>query len=194
LTSINPEPKPEPYDQLHKLMGACTGAMGGFFGLPAMMLELPVTTVVMLRSIAEIAHSEGEDLSAVETRLACLEVFALGGRSEEDDAADTGYYGIRLALAMPVASALRHLAAAGVSDNAPALLQLVAAISARFGVALTNKAAAQIVPLIGAGGAAMINVIFLDHFQSIAHGHFTIRRLERAYGAEIIRREYGRLG
>jgi EcsC protein family len=38
---------------------------------------LPASTVIMLRSIADIACSEGEDMSDPETALACVEVFAL---------------------------------------------------------------------------------------------------------------------
>jgi hypothetical protein len=59
-----------------------SGAIGGAFGLTALAVELPLSTAIMLRSIADIARSEGEDLTMVESRLACLEVFALGGRSD----------------------------------------------------------------------------------------------------------------
>jgi hypothetical protein len=38
-------------------------------------IELPVSTVIMLRSIADIARSEGEDLSDPR-RLPCVQVFA----------------------------------------------------------------------------------------------------------------------
>jgi hypothetical protein len=47
-----------------------------------------------------------------------------------------------------------------------------------------------VLPLIGAAGGALINTLFIDHFQSVARGHFTVRRLERKYGHEIIKREY----
>jgi len=43
------------------------------------VVELPISTAMMLRSIADIAHSQGEDLEDMEARLSCLEVFALGG-------------------------------------------------------------------------------------------------------------------
>jgi EcsC protein family len=46
---------------------------GGTFGLAALPVELPVSTTIMLRSIADIARSEGEDLSDPETALACVE-------------------------------------------------------------------------------------------------------------------------
>jgi hypothetical protein len=35
-----------------------------------------------------------------------------------------------------------------------------------------------------------VNLIFMSHFQRVAQGHFTIRRLERLYGPALVRRHY----
>ena len=35
-----------------------------------------------------------------------------------------------------------------------------------------------------------MNYAFIDHFQEIARAHFTVRRLERRYGKEEVRRVY----
>lgn len=181
-------------DAYHRGLVATTGAIGGGFGLLALMVELPITTTIMLRSIAEVARSQGEDLSRTEARLACMEVFALGGHAETDDAAETGYYGIRLALALSVSSTLAHVTEHGLTTaGAPLMVGMIRGISSRFGITLSEKAAAQAVPLIGAAGGAAINVIFLRHYQDMARGHFLVRRLERIYGAELIRAEYERL-
>ena len=51
----------------------------------------------------------------------------------------------------------------------------------------------QAVPIIGAAGGAAVNYAFAEHFQSLAFGHFTVRRLERVYGSELIQVEYKRL-
>ena len=51
---------------------------------------------------------------------------------------------------------------------------------------MSEKVAAQSVPVIGAVGGALINTVFMDHFQNMARGHFTVRRLERSYGASEI--------
>src|ERR1051326_2369487 len=48
---------------LHKALATASGAAGGAFGLAALPFELPVSTIIMLRSIADIARSEGEHLS-----------------------------------------------------------------------------------------------------------------------------------
>lgn len=44
----------------HKLCAAVSGGIGGFFGISAIAVELPISTTIMLRSIADIARSEGE--------------------------------------------------------------------------------------------------------------------------------------
>ena len=48
-------------------------------------------------------------------------------------------------------------------------------------------------PVIGAVGGAAVNAAFAQHFQAMARGHFTVRRLERQHGAETVRFEYERL-
>lgn len=178
----------------HTLAVTASGGIGGFFGLEGLAVELPVSTTIMLRSIADIARSQGESISAVETRLACLEVFALGGTAPSDDAAESGYYAVRAALATSVTDAAQHLVGKATLDHgAPAVARLIAQIADRFGVQITEKAAAQAIPAIGAVGGAAINAIFIAHFQDMARGHFTVRRLERKYGKERVRAAYADL-
>ncbi len=166
---------------LHKVLATATGAVGGFFGLPALAIELPLTTGIMLRSIADIARSEGEAIASPETKLACLAVFALGGKAQADDAADSGYY------------AIRALLANAVKEGAPVVIKLITTIASRFGVTVTEKAAASAIPIVGAIGGASINLIFMDHFQDMARGHFIVRRLERGYDPKMIEIEYNRI-
>jgi hypothetical protein len=181
-------------DALHRYLGMGTGAAGGFFGLPGTLAELPVTTTLMLRSIADIARAEGEDLADPASRLACVEVFAYGGRPREDDAAETGYYGLRLALALHFSTVSARLVQRGlVEPSLPAVVAMVRGIAARFGVAIGDKVAFQLVPIFGAAAGAIANAVFMDHFQDMARGHFTVRRLERAYGQPQVRRTYERL-
>ena len=174
----------------YRAVSAATGAAGGLFGIPGMLVELPVTTTLMMRAIADIARSEGENIHEADARRACVEVFALGGRAESDDAAETGYYGVRLALAMYTASARRSVA----EGAAAGLMNLIGAVASRFGVALSQGAAVRLVPVVGAAAAAGVNVIFMRHFQDMARHHFAIRRLERRYGKELVQANYERVG
>ncbi|MDT8387447.1 MAG: EcsC family protein [Thiogranum sp.] len=175
----------------HKLAVGTSGAAGGAFGLAALAIELPVSTTIMLRSIADIARSEGENLATPEAKLQCMQVLALGGRATNDDAAETGYFAARAAMARAVSDAAAHLAKKGLADKgAPALIRLIAQIASRFSIVVSEKAAAQAVPVVGAFGGAFINTLFIDHFQDVGKGHFIIRRLERLHGPEEIRRAY----
>jgi len=187
--------KPKPASNLrHKIATGISGAVGGFFGAPALAAELPITTAIILRSIADIARSEGEQVASLDTRLACLEVFALGGKSTADDATETGYFAVRTALAKALTDAAQHIAERGlVQKGAPVIARFVAAIASRFSTVVSEKIAAQAVPVIGAIGGAGINLLFVDHFQDVARGHFIVRRLEREYGREPVRQEYERL-
>ena len=178
-------------DLLHRVLVAGTGAVGGFFGPLTVLAELPVATALMMRSIADIARSEGEDVMGNrEARIACVQVFALGGRTKDDDEAEVGYYGMRITLGLHFENILQF---AGKMDgpHIPAAIQLARAIAARFGVVISDKLAAQLVPVAGALSAAALNVIFMQHYQDVARGHFIVRRLEREYGAEVIRDAYG---
>lgn len=166
-----------------RALGIASGAVGGWFGAPALLLELPLSTVIMLRAIAQIAAAEGEDLSSLESRLACMEVFALGGRARSDDAAETGYYGLRVALAM-------HLSGVAQGGGSAAVAHFVRAVAHRFGVAVSHKVALGLVPVISAASSAALNGVFVQHFEEMARGHFTVRRLERRYGAEPVAEEY----
>ena len=176
---------------MHKLSAVFTGAAGGAFGLPALAIELPISTTIMLRSIADIARNEGESLDSREAQLACLAVFAMGGPSASDDAAESAYFAVRALLAKSIADAATHLASKGAAkEAAPVLLRLMTQVAARFSIPVTEKVVAQAVPVIGAAGGALINMLFMEHFQDMARGHFVVRRLERAHGPELIRTTY----
>ena len=193
LRTLNDEPKAAS-SYLHKTLAATSGAIGGSFGLAALPIELPISTIIMLRSIGDIARAEGEDLRDPETALSCLQVFALGGAKGEADAANSGYFAVRGLLAKSVAEAARFIVDRGVlAEGSPVLVRLLAQIASRFGVVVTQKLAAQAVPVIGALGGAAVNYAFIDHFQQIARAHFTVRRLERRYGKDVVKTAYDKL-
>ena len=158
VSTMNKERALRPSNTGHKVLTTLSGAVGGAFGLPALAIELPVATTIMLRSIADLARGEGENIRLAETQLACIEVFALGGHSQSDDDAETGYCATRAALAQAVSEAAKHLARKGLTaEGPPAIGPLISKVATRF--------------------------------QDMARAHFTVRRLERKYGAEVIQRD-----
>jgi hypothetical protein len=184
----------KPFAWAHRFAVAIAGGAGGFFGLPGLAIELPISTAIMLRSIADIARSEGEHIEDIDAQLACVQVFALGGSKRIDDAPETGYYAVRIALTRALAEAGEFIAERGfVEEGATVIVRLVARIASRFGVVVSEKAAAETVPIVGAAGGATINLLFINHFQAMARGHFIVRSLERTWGEAVVKKEYERI-
>lgn len=178
-------------DLFHKLGVAVSGGVGGTFGIAALAIELPISTTLMIRSIADIARSEGEEISEISTKLACMEVFALGGPTAGDDGTESGYFAVRAALNSSINATAKFVAEHGLKGSgAPIIVRFISSIAERFSIVITEKAAAQAIPVVGAVGGALVNTLFISHFQDIARGHFVVRKLERKYGKETIEKAF----
>jgi hypothetical protein len=129
---------------LHKALATASGAAGGAFGLTTLPIELPVSTIIMLRSIADIARSQGEDLSDPESALSCVQVFALGGRAGSADASQSGYFAVRGMLAKSVTEAARFIASAVLSRKA-----------AQFSFDLATRTSEPLAPMPAEFGAPL---------------------------------------
>ena len=180
--------------KVHSGLACTSGAIGGAFGLAALAVELPISTTIMLRAIAAIAEQEGEDLSDPRTALACLEVFALGGPATDETGVEPDYFAVRAMLARGLGEIADFaIDKTAIREGGPVLVRFLTQIAARFGIVVSQKVAAQAVAVIGALGGAAVNLAFIEHFQDLARGHFTVRRLERIHGVDMVRSEYNRL-
>lgn len=189
---------PRSSNTLYKAVTGASGAAGGFFGVVGFTGDLVLSTKFMMRSILDIARSQGEDLQDIETQLACLEVFALGGFTPEDDQLETSYYALRAALHTTLNKAGAYIAENGTTKIAETLSKRAATpianfinqIASRYSIQVGEKFAAQAVPVIGAAAGASINILFITHFQKMATAHFFLRKLERKHGKDYIRKVY----
>jgi hypothetical protein len=186
----------------HNLAAGMTGAVAGTFGVKALAIELPVTTTIMMRDIAAVAMSYGEDASDQSVKLQCLAVFSIGGAAGEEgksqSAMESTYYASRVALANLMREAVQYVTrlsaeqlARDLSSGAsPVLVRLIAQVASRFNLVVNQKLVAQAVPAIGAVGGALVNVAFNAHFDRVARYHFGIRALERRYGNDAVQAAY----
>ena len=187
IDSLDGMPSAPPSRWFPRLTTGVAGGLGGLLGALALPIELPLTTTLMLQSIADIARHQGEDLARPEARLACLEVFALADR-RSGKRADLGYYATRSMLAHLTADITAIIVQRQTVDpTSPVATRIASEIASRFGIAVSERVAASALPVIGALGGATVNMMFTTHFQQIAEGHFIIRRLERRYGRDVIR-------
>ena len=193
VKSLKPTKKP-PMTRVAAMLAGFSGGVGGLLGVAGLPLELPVTTILILRAIANIARHQGEDLSKLEARLACIEVFALGAASTKNQTAALGYFASRALFARLSSDAMNFFVEREVAGaSAPVINRFVSEVAARFGIVVSERVAASAIPVIGALGGAAVNVVFMNYFQELARGHFAVRRLERLYGSDIVEREYERL-
>jgi hypothetical protein len=194
----------KPSKLVYKSIVTSSGALSGFFGATTgfgtaiFASELTLTTKFLMRTIMDIARSEGEDNYTLEGHMACLEVFALGGESKDDDDLETSYYTTRIA----INSAVNNVSAAGVKVGLETLVKgastlgsgvlsnFVSKIATRLSLLISEKFLAQALPIVGAIGGGGLNYVFVDHFQKMATSHFTIKRLERQYGEAEVKLAY----
>ena len=220
LPTMNPAYAGKSSNLLHKTLASLSGTVGGALGFAAIPFELPISTAIFTRSIMDVARGEGFDLKNEKTLLNCLEVFALGGggqsagerkkrsnpkgTAEEDEILNENYYVVRMQLAKYVSGAMGYLAATKVTKastqkaaqlmTAPAIVQLLTKVSARYSIVVTQKTMSQLVPVVGGVAGGLINYCFIDYFQNIAWAHFRILKLEEEHGEETIRIAYGAIG
>jgi hypothetical protein len=145
-----------------------------------------------VRSPTSPRHN-GENLDTLEARLACLQVFALSSRGSAVRT-ELGYFAARTLLARLSGNAAAFLVERGAQELSGVMVNsLMAEIVSRFSIVVSDRIAASALPVVGAVGGATVNVIFMNHFQQVAQSHFTVRRLERQYGAEAIRVHYAEI-
>lgn len=173
----------------HTGLTTVSGAVGGFFGLFGAIVELPVSTTLIMRNIVSIAKDFNFDPSEPETALQCLYVLTLGSTKKSDDQMDSAYYTARIGflMAMNQARSLFKGVGAGV---APQVARFLSLVGNRFGITVTEKMLAGAMPVIGAVSGAGINALFTDYFGKAARYHFGILNLEKRYGAEVVQQFY----
>ncbi len=162
MIGLDKEGPGDRWEWLHKGIVVLSGASGGFFGLPGLLWDLPITTANIMRSVADIARAyPGEDISADDTKRACIEVFAMGSPLIDDDDAESGYWAARVGL------------------NHASVELLIKTVAARYSLVLSEKVLAQTVPVAGAIAGGALNYAFIDYYQEMARVHFAVRGVER---------------
>jgi len=151
-------------------IAVATGAGGGAFGLASVLAELPITTGLILRSIADIGRSCGERLDDPEFRATCVEVFAYGTPLDEEDE--------EIAFI---------LARVGAIESASKISELVGKIAVRYAATLAPKIAAMSVPVTGAVLGAGVNWAYMNFYQSVARVLFMLLLIERKHDPAQVR-------
>ncbi len=142
-----------------------SGAAGGAGGITTALAELPFTVTAILHAIRAEARRAGFDPDDPWIRAEALRTFGTGHPASEEGGIDTGFLSARLAL------------------SGPALQRLIATVAPKLAAALSQKLAAQSVPVLGALSGAALNAAFLGHYREAAAIRFALMRLAQAHGA-----------
>lgn len=141
-----------------------SGGAGGAGGLLASAAELPVTITLILHAIRREAVLAGFDPDDPVIRAECLQVFAAGSPLAGDDGVNTSFISARLTL------------------TGPALQTLIATVAPKLAAVMTQKLAAQAVPLLGAVTGAALNAVFMTWYREVAAIRFALLRLSQGHG------------
>lgn len=182
----------------HNTAIGLSGAIGGFFGEVAVLAELPISTTIMMRSIASTAREMGMDQKDPSFPFECLYIFSLGSKKPNDDNMDTGYYASRIALNAAIAKSTEFVANSSAKmvleslekGTAPAVISFIGRIAGYFEVVVTEKMIFEAIPIVGSFGGATINILFNNYYAEAAKYHFGLKALERKYGLEAVQSQY----
>ncbi|KUJ80921.1 protein EcsC [Ruegeria marisrubri] len=150
---------PDQKPWINTAVATAMGTAGGFGGLPTALVELPVTTTMLLRAIQGVAAEEGFDPGEENVMFDCVRVLAAAGPLAQDDGADLGFFSVRLTLTGSTAQ------------------RLISSVAPRLASALGQKLAAQTVPVLGAVAGGSTNYIYARYYQQVARVHFGLRNL-----------------
>lgn len=167
IIGMSDEPGRPASESLYKWTSALSGFGSGMVGLPAILAEIPITTGIILRSIADIGRQHEGRLDDPDFNTTCVEVFAYGGPLDEDEEADLGFIAAKV----------------GVVE----LSELIAKVALRYAAAMGPKVAAMSVPIVGGIAGAAINWTYMNFYQEMARVLFILRPIEHAHDPQQVR-------
>lgn len=173
IVQMDDEPGRRSSGERYTAMAMATGVAGGTLGLPSVLAELPITTGLILRAIADIGRAHGHRLNDPEFRATCIEVFAYGGPLDDDDDADITFIASKL--------------------GAIEVSELVAKVAIRYAAALAPKIVAMSVPVAGSVLGAGVNWAYMNFYQSMARVLFMLHPIQRKYDRAQVRSCFGSL-
>ncbi len=183
----------------HTAAVTTTGAISGALGTAALLVELPLTTSLILRSISSMAQEWGHDLKQPHIQMQCLYVFTLGSsHTSADDEMDAAYLSARLAYHGLIRELASFISTHSLKDvlltlekgTLPALVKFASLFIPALERTLLRSVLSKSIPVISAVGSAALNAGFCQYFTRAARYHFGLMHLESIYGAQKVHDHY----
>jgi len=143
-------------------LAAAEGGITGFFGLPALVADVPLVISFALRTIHRIGLCYGFEMKTEEDRRFVLGVLAASGANsiEEKVAALAALRAIEVTLAKQTWKKMAEQAAKEALSKEAGILA-VRNLAKQLGINLTKRKALQSIPYIGAGIGASVNAWYV---------------------------------
>ena len=134
------------------------GGVAGFFGLPGMVVDIPLIVSFALRTIHGVGLAYGFSLDTEADRQFALGILSASGANsvEEKIAALTMLRSIEVTLAKQTFKKMGEQAAKETFSKEAGIL-LIRNLAKQLGINLTKRKALQAIPFIGAGIGASVN-------------------------------------
>lgn len=145
-----------------------SGALGGAFGIPGALAEMPVSLVLFLQAIREEATAAGLDPAREGVRRAAIDILLRGQVVGADEALEASFLNARLGLAGPVVTGW------------------VARLVPKLAPVLGQRLAAGAVPVVGALGGAFANRAWENHYRGLARVRFGLMALAEVHGVGAV--------
>lgn len=181
---------PQARGWLTQMAATSTGFIAGIFGAISIPIEIPLTIILILRSIAEVAERYPIPPDDMDRRLECLFVMSLAGRVKSPEPRSQ-YWSVRDAYRPVIIEAGRSIViSSATSSSAQGLLMVLENLMYQLGMALAEGIAARSIPIVGAAAGASMSFIIVSRYRRVAAAHFTLLALEDTYGLKVIREAF----
>ncbi|NBZ89861.1 EcsC family protein [Stagnihabitans tardus] len=145
-----------------------SGALGGAFGIPGALAEMPVSLVLFLQAIREEARAAGLDPAREGVRRAAIDILLRGQVVGAEEALEASFLNARLGLSGPMVTGW------------------VARLVPKLAPVLGQRLAAGAVPVVGALGGALANRAWESHYRGLAQVRFGLMALAEVHGVGAV--------
>ena len=168
-------------NDIHKWAIALAGTEGGvcgYFGLPGMVVDIPMIITFALRTIHKIGLCYGYEANTLEDNQFVYSVLSAAGANtmKEKNMALLTLKQLQVLVSKKTWKKIAETAASKTLGN-EAMIITIKSLAKQLGINLTKRKIMQGIPLIGAGVGAAMNVGFIDDISCAAKRCFQKRWL-----------------
>jgi len=161
-----------------KGLAGAEGAVTGMTGMLGLTADVPALIILAIRTIRKIGYAYGFDTAREEERPFVLHCLSAGAANCQEDKkrAIASAMELKTVLDLPSEAAIRK--AQGEILSKEAFSAAVRNVAKQLCINLARRKAAQVIPIVGGGVGAVMNVFFLGDIAEASHRLYQRRKIE----------------